>query len=198
MDARIVTIVSGLPRSGTSLMMQMLEAGGLEILTDKIRQSDDDNPRGYYELEAIKRLEKDQSCLANAEGKAVKIISELLKYLPPTYTYKIIFMHRSMQEVLASQKQMLIRRGKPAEDVPNEKLPLFFQRHLERVEAWLKQQSHMNVLDIHYSGLMEHPAEPIEKINRFLGNSLNVTAMASVIDRTLYRQRRRPRVGEAI
>jgi hypothetical protein len=114
--AQTVVVVSGLPRSGTSLMMQMLEAGGITVLTDGIREPDEDNPRGYYEFERVKALPKgDYEWLESARGKAVKVVSALLEYLPPEYNYKVIFMHRRMEEILASQRKMLIRRGKNPE-----------------------------------------------------------------------------------
>src|SRR3990167_393038 len=99
----MIVIVSGLPRSGTSLMMQMLRAGGMSLLIDDQRPADADNPHGYWEYEPVKRLQHDNSWLPQAEGKAVKVVSALLQYLPPRHTYKIIVMHRPMQEVLASQ-----------------------------------------------------------------------------------------------
>ncbi len=190
MDKDVITVVSGLPRSGTSMMMQMLEAGGLEILTDNLRKRDDDNPKGYYELESIKRLGKDQSCLHDARGKVVKVISELLKYLLPQYQYRVIFMRRKMEEILASQKQMLIRRGKPTDTVSEEKLAELFTKHLRLVTAWLDQQSNIDVLYIEYNALLQDPGEHIQRINEFLGNTLDVQEAAAIVDKTLYRQRR--------
>ena len=111
----MITIVSGLPRSGTSMMMQMLKQGGIEILTDKIRQNDVNNPRGYYELEKVKELPKDNTWLPEAEGKGVKIIVQLLQYLLPGFEYRIIFMQRDIKEILRSQKKMLENLGKNPE-----------------------------------------------------------------------------------
>jgi hypothetical protein len=190
MEKDVITVVSGLPRSGTSMMMQMLEAGGLEILTDNLRRKDDDNPKGYYELESIKRLGKDQSCLHDARGKVVKVISELLKYLLPQYHYRVIFMRRKMGEILASQKQMLIRRGKPTDTVSEEKLAELFEKHLRLVTAWLDQQSNIDVLYIEYNALLQNPGEHIQRINEFLGNTLDRQKAAAIVDKTLYRQRR--------
>src|ERR671934_2987374 len=110
-EVPMIVIVSGLPRSGTSLMMQMLHAGGMPLLIDEQRPPDTDNPNGYWEYEPVKRLQQDNSWMHKAEGKAVKVVSALLQYLPPQHIYKIIFMQRPMQEVLASQAVMLERRG---------------------------------------------------------------------------------------
>ena len=186
---KFITIVSGLPRSGTSMMMKMLEAGGIEILTDNLRTADEDNPKGYYEFEAVKQLEEDQEWLPDAQGKVVKIISQLLKPLPRDYKYKVIFMHRKMAEILASQKQMLIRRGEPTDAVADETIAALFQKHLSKVEAWLAEQSNFEVLYVHYSEALEKPAETAEQINEFLGGSLEVEQMKSVVDTSLHRQR---------
>ena len=117
LNGKVITVVSGLPRSGTSMMMKMLDAGGMEILSDEVRKADEDNPKGYYEFEKVKELEKDASWMGQAAGKAVKIISALLMHLPEEYSYRIIFMRRKMEEILKSQEQMLIRRDEPTDDV---------------------------------------------------------------------------------
>ena len=189
MNKKIIIIVSGLPRSGTSMMMRMLEAGGMRILKDEIRKADEDNPAGYYEFEKVKELKKDPSWLENAKGKAVKIISSLLEHLPERYIYKIIFIHRNMEEILDSQRQMLIRRGEPTDEVSDEKIGKMFLKHLQKIEERLNKQSNMDVLTIHYNEILKEPAKHGEIINRFLGNTLNTKNMTGVIDRTLYRQR---------
>ena len=189
MNKKIITIVSGLPRSGTSMMMKMLEAGGMEILKDEIRKADEDNPAGYYEFEKVKELKKDVSWLENAKGKSVKIISSLLEHLPEKYTYKIIFMHRNMEEILNSQRQMLIRRGEETNEVSDEKMGKMFLKHLQKTEAKLNNQSNMDVLTIHYNEILKEPAKHSEIINRFFGNTLNAKNMTGVIDQALYRQR---------
>ena len=189
MNKKIIIIVSGLPRSGTSMMMRMLEAGGMRILKDEIRKANEDNPAGYYEFEKVKELKKNPSWLENTKGKAVKIISSLLEHLPERYTYKIIFMHRNMEEILNSQRQMLIRRGEPTDEVSDEKIGKMFLKHLQKIEERLNKQSNMDVLTIHYNEILKEPAKHGEIINRFLGNTLNTKNMTGVIDRTLYRQR---------
>jgi hypothetical protein len=170
--------------------MKMLEAGGMGVLTDDIRTADADNPKGYYEFERVKQLEHDQSWLEDAEGRAVKIIAALLKHLPSGYSYKIIFLRRNIQEILASQKQMLIRRGEPTDSVSDEKMAELFRGHLRRVETWLDGQPHIDVLYVHYHQVLEAPLEYAQKINRFLGDTLDEDRMAGVIDQSLYRQRK--------
>jgi len=186
---KFITIVSGLPRSGTSMMMKMLEAGGIEILTDNLRTADEDNPKGYYEFEAVKQLEEDQEWLPDAQGKVVKIISQLLKPLPQDYKYKVIFMRRKMAEILASQKQMLIRREEPTDAVSDETIAELFQKHLTQIEAWLAERSNFEVLYVHYNEALKQPAEIAAQINEFLGGSLEVEQMKSVVDTSLHRQR---------
>jgi hypothetical protein len=189
MDRKIVTVVSGLPRSGTSMMMRMLEAGGMAILTDEIRTADADNPRGYYEFERVKQLQHDQSWLDEARGKAVKVIAALLKYLPPDYAYKVIFLRRNMDEILASQKQMLVRRGEPADAISDEKMTRLFKGHLGRVEAWLAAQPNVEVLYVDYKAVLKEPLEHAQRIGRFLGLALDAAGMACAVDKSLYRQR---------
>ena len=190
MDREFITIVSGLPRSGTSMMMSALVAGGLQALTDNIRTADEDNPKGYYELEKVKELDRDNSWLENARGKVVKIISALLKRLPDSYQYKIIFMRRNMDEILASQRQMLIRRNEPTDKVSDERMAEMFGKHLRDVEAWLERQSNMDVLYVSYNEMLDNPDSSIEMINSFLGGALDKEKMTSAVDRKLHRQRR--------
>ncbi|RMF62436.1 MAG: sulfotransferase family protein [Calditrichaeota bacterium] len=190
MDPNTVVVVSGLPRSGTSMMMKMLEAGGLEPLVDNIRKPDEDNPKGYYEFEAVKELDKNNTAwLKDAGGKVVKIISQLLQYLPSDHRYKVLFMRRKMAEILASQKQMLIRRGEPTDRVSDEEMAKMFELHLMKVESWLAKQPNFDVLYINYNEVLENPAAFIPKINEFLGGSLDTGKMATVIDKSLHRQR---------
>jgi argonaute-like protein implicated in RNA metabolism and viral defense len=186
-----IIIVSGLPRSGTSMMMKMLEAGGIPPLTDEIRTADKDNPKGYYEFERVKKLDEgDAAWLDQASGKVVKVISALLKHLPPGYAYKVIFMQRRMEEILASQRQMLIRRGEPADSISDEKMTGLFSKHLAQVQAWIAEQPNIDVLYVSYNEILEDPTGNVEKVNQFLGNILNQEKMTSVIDEGLYRQRK--------
>ena len=188
--AQPVIVVSGLPRSGTSMLMKMLEAGGIPPLTDSIRTADDENPKGYYEFERVKAMDKgDTAWVADAEGKAVKVISALLKYLPPDYQYQIIYIQRSMPEILASQRKMLIRRGEDPDKMDDEQMAALFAKHVAQVEQWLKEQPNISVLYVHYSDILADPEPQVTRINAFLGGQLDVMQMATVIDPNLYRNR---------
>jgi len=184
-----VTVVSGLPRSGTSMMMKMLDAGGLPPLTDNERTADADNPKGYYEFERVKQLPGDTSWLPESAGKAVKIISMLLTHLPGTYHYKIIFMRRHIDEILASQRQMLIRRGEATDKVADEELARMYAEHITQIEKWLDAQPNMDVLYVPYNEVLTDPGTWSRRIAEFLGGKLDARTMAEVVDPELYRQR---------
>ena len=190
MARETIAVVSGLPRSGTSMMMSMLEAGGMPLLTDDIRTADEDNPRGYYEFERVKQIEHDQAWLEDAKGKAVKMVSALLERLPHSYSYNVIFMRRNLEEILASQRQMLIRRGRPVDPSADEQMTRIFRKHLRQVQHWLDTQPNIRVLYMQYRHVLDDPAGQAERVNRFLGNVLDVEAMADVVDASLHRQRR--------
>jgi hypothetical protein len=185
-----VTIVSGLPRTGTSMLMKMLEAGGISPLTDHIRGPDEDNPRGYYEFERVKKLrDGDTDWLSDASGKAVKIIAALLKYLPSNYEYRVLFMHRKMEEILASQAKMLENRGENSK-MDDATMGELFTKHLQQIRAWMNSQPNLLYLDLDYNHMMDDPEPYIGQINQFLGGDLNENKMAAVIDPSLYRQRK--------
>lgn len=187
-----ITIVSGLPRSGTSMMMKILDAGGLAPLTDNFRAADTDNPKGYYEFERVKQLIKgDTAWLPEAQGKAVKVIAIFLPHLPTEFNYRIIFMRRAMPEILASQREMLIRRGEDPDKIGDEELTRLYEKHLRQVNTWLNTQPHVQRIDVHYNQLLHNPTAEIERINQFLGNSLNFDKMVQVVDPSLYRQRKK-------
>ncbi len=189
MVRNFVTIVSGLPRSGTSMMMQMLTAGGMEAMTDRIRGADDDNPKGYYELEAVKKTKDDAAWLTGAEGKVVKMIYRLLYDLPADREYRVVFMRRKMDEVLASQSVMLDRRGEKGAGLPPEKMAALFESELAKFDSWMAEQSSFEILDIDYTAAVSDPASQAEKIDTFLGGGLDTTAMAATVDPSLYRNR---------
>ncbi len=189
MTVGFITIVSGLPRSGTSMMMQMLEAGGIPILRDNIREADEDNPRGYYEFERVKQIARDERWLEEAKGKAVKMVSALLPHLPSRYRYKVIFMRRQMEEILASQKVMLRRRKQPTDKVADEQMAALFRSHLRKIENWIAEQANVEVLYLNYNEMVDDPVKQVERIGQFLEQRLDSEKMVSVIDRGLYRER---------
>jgi len=170
-------------------MMQMLQLGGMEILTDGIRTADDDNPRGYYELEAVKQTKQSASWLEDAPGKAVKVIYWLLRDLPGTYQYRVLIMNRAVSEVTSSQRVMLDRRGETGADVSPAELQRIFVQELQNTKAWLAKQLNFEVIDIDYAKLLADAVSQAEEIRRFLGIDLDVEAMAGGVDRGLYRQR---------
>ncbi len=172
------------------MMMKMLEAGGVPVLVDHIRKADEDNPRGYYEFERVKQIETDKEWLKHACGKVVKMVSALLVHLPEEYSYKVIFMHRKMEEILASQKKMLERQGKPTDDVSDERMAQLYAQHLEEIDTWLKKQTNFDVLSISYNDVLSDPAGNAKSIAEFLSNALDEENMVHVIDKTLYRQRK--------
>lgn len=184
----MITVVSGLPRSGTSLMMQMLAAGGLPILTDQQRQPDIDNPRGYCEWEPVKLLPKQPQRIDEAENKAVKIISELLFSLPRGRDYKLIFMERPLPEVLASQDEMLKRRGLTTL-VDHALLTQGFREHLEQVVSWLELREEIPVCRMGFRKVLRDPSGCAQTICDFLKLNLNVEEMARAVDISLYRNR---------
>lgn len=185
----MITIVSGLPRSGTSLMMQMLVAGGMTPLSDGERRPDDDNPRGYLEWERIKQLPDDPACIAEAERKVVKVISRLLLSLPAGYEYRILFLQRPMPEVLASQDQMRRRRGISSEGPDPAVIAAAFEKHLREVYAWIDARSYVKSMPIPYHDLLASPKAIGQKIAEFLLFPLNLEALAAQVDASLYRNR---------
>ena len=185
----MITIVSGLPRSGTSLMMQMLAAGGMQVLSDGERKADTDNPKGYLEWERIKQLPKDPSLIAEAEGKVVKVISQLILSLPDGHQYRIIFMQRPMPEVLKSQEEMLKRRGTQDEGGNSSKMAELFQRHVIEVNKWLAGKANIKVLRVHYHRALRDPQGIAEEVAAFLGVPLDFAAMVRQVDGNLYRNR---------
>jgi len=191
----VVTIVAGLPRSGTSMLMKMLEAGGLPALTDHVRAADVDNPKGYYEFEQVKQIEHDTSWLESARGHVVKMVSALLRHLPGEYVYKIIFIRRAMPEILASQRKMLVRRGEPADAVDDTAMAEMFEKHLRTVDAWLMTRENVQVLYVSYNDVLTNPVVQASRINVFLGGGLDEQAMIEVVDPDLYRNRQSARAA---
>jgi hypothetical protein len=185
----MITIVSGLPRSGTSLMMQMIAAGGMPVLSDGDRKADRDNPKGYLEWELIKKLPQDPILIAAAEGKVVKVISQLIPSLSDRHEYRIVLMQRPLTEVLMSQDQMLRRRGNVQESTNGSALEGVFQRHLIEVNNWLAGKGNIHVLRVQYHRALREPRAVAEDVTAFLGVGLDIEAMVRQVDGSLYRNR---------
>ena len=186
---KVITIVSGLPRSGTSMMMRMLEAGGMEVVVDNIRKADEDNPKGYYEFERVKKIKEDSSWLEDTRGKAFKMVSMLLYHLPSNRNYKVIFMKRNMDEVLASQSRMLKRQGRDKDSTDDDEMGRLYGKHLNDLEKWLENQENISTLYFNYNDVIKNPLKEAETLNKFFGSRLNVERMAKAVDKSLYRNR---------
>jgi hypothetical protein len=188
---RPIIVVSGLPRSGTSMMMNMLTAAELEIVSDRVRTADEDNPKGYFEDERVKELEKseDRSWLRDCRGKVIKIISFLLKDLPADNRYRVIFMRRDLNEVMASQNKMLIRRGEAADESTNQKMIDLYKNHLQKVDFQLKARPNIEFVDIDYREAVADPRGQAERVATFLELDLDVDRMVQAVDPALYRNR---------
>lgn len=184
-----VIIVSGLPRSGTSMMMQMLHAGGIAPLTDGAREADEDNPRGYYEYEKAKQLRKDSAWLPEAKGKAVKVVAQLLSYLPriPGLNYRVIFMERHIEEVLSSQKSMLKRQEKQGARLPDDRLRRIFNHQLQQTKVMLSFRK-IPTLFVDYNKTIERPEETASRLKAFLGGDMDEKKMLEAVVPTLKRQ----------
>ena len=189
--AKTIYIVSGLPRSGTSLMMQMIEKAGLEIYADNKREADESNPNGYYEHEAVKRLATDKKWLKNATGKTIKVIAQLLMQLPARYNYKIIFMHRNINEVVMSQHKMLLRNGKAKikEDTFPSNLKNAFIKTIKKVLVWADLNHNVEILNVDFADVITEPENTAKKIIKYLNIDADYKEIASVIDNKLYRVR---------
>jgi hypothetical protein len=187
-----VIVVSGLPRSGTSMAMKMLEAAGVELVVDDVRTADEDNPKGYYEDERVMAMAetKDRSWLREARGKAIKVVSSLLNSLPPTNYYKVVFMRRDLHEVLASQAKMLDRRGEASQTEDAELLAMY-EGHLEKATFQLRFRSNFDALFVNYGEVISDPGPQARRIAEFVGGNLDAGVMAGVVDGSLYRNRRR-------
>ena len=188
---RPVIVVSGLPRSGTSMMMKMLEAGGIPVWLDGVREADEQNPKGYYELERVKELDKgvDKAWVREGRGRAVKVISSLLEHLPATNNYQVVFMNRDIQEVLASQTKMLADRGEDR-GVADETLHKHYEKHLCRVKEFVSNEPWFSSIDVHYTDVLNDAHKVSAHLNRFLGRKLHLPRMREVVDGQLYRNRR--------
>lgn len=183
-----VTVVSGLPRSGTSMMMRMVDQGGIPVLSDGFRTADEDNPYGYYEYEPVKQLGKETSWVSEACGKVVKVIYIFLYHLPKDYSYKVLFMKRNLDEVVASQKVML-RRRQEGDRLTDQQLIDSYSEQLRKLDLWIRQQPNFNIHYLDYHEVVADPAKAAVEITRFLGLPLDIAAMTNSVDPTLYRNR---------
>jgi hypothetical protein len=193
-----IVVVSGLPRSGTSMMMQMLAAGGLAPLTDGVRTADESNPEGYFELEAVKDLDKPSgradrlAWLANARGKAVKIVTPLLPHLPDSYNYRVILMQRPLEEVVASQNVMLARAGETASGVPDSTVVAQYEKFTRSKQALIAHRACFETLTVRYGDVIADPRAQAERVDRFVGGGLAIDRMAAAVHERLYRNRTHP------
>ncbi len=175
------------------MIMQMLEAGGVEVLSDGQRQADDDNPRGYYELEAVKQTRDDPSWLERAPGKAVKLISQLLYDLPEGTRCRVIFLRRQMGEILASQRKMLERRGEArGAEADDGEMAQIFESHLRDVLGWVREREGLELMEVWYGDVLGETERVAGEMAVFLERELDMQAMANVVDGGLHRNR----VGE--
>jgi hypothetical protein len=172
------------------MMMRMLEQGGLSPVTDGLRESDEDNPKGYYEVEQVKSLKKqqDKAWIGAAEGKAIKVVSSLLKDLPPEHNYDVVFMNRSLDEVIASQNKMITRRGEKAGG-SDQQIRQLYEQHLISIKAWIAKQPNFRLLEVSYNTTMQNPAEEAQRVKEFLGLPLDLAKMSQAVDEQLYRNR---------
>jgi len=185
-----VIVVSGLPRSGTSLLMHMLACGGLSVFNDQNRPPDMHNPPGYFEAEQVKNIGANKAWLYDLPGKAVKIVSPLLKHLPQDLSYRIIFMLRDLDEVIESQEKMLKGKGGFASAEQRWEIKKKFLQHLSQIHQWLNESENMEYLLIHYADLVERPKKNALRIKIFLNRNLKVDQMVAVVNPALYRIRK--------
>ena len=188
---KFITIVSGLPRSGTSMMMSALEAGGMDLLTDGLRRADINNPKGYNEFENVKKLAKGETdWIESAEGKVIKVISALLNFLPENYQYRVIFMERDIDEIMASQQRMLERSGKNAQSSTSEnEIRQSYIEHIGEVKAWLTDSEWIRAIFVSYNDILHNPERNSREVAFFLDNLVDPDAMAKVVDYSLYREK---------
>jgi len=186
-----IVVVSGLPRSGTSMLMKMLDAGGMEIMTDSERVADIDNPKGYFEYERVKDLEKetDKSYIREGRGKVLKVISFLIKDLPDDNDYRVIFMRRNLDEVLASQNKMIQRLGTEDSTAAEEAMKEAYRNDIVRTRLLCRNRPNFELIEINYKNTIEDPAATAHRVNGFVGGHLDEAAMKEAVDGSLYRNR---------
>jgi hypothetical protein len=171
------------------MMMRMIESGGIPALVDNIRKADNDNPRGYYEFEAVKKTKQDSSWLQTAPGNVVKMVYRLLYDLPPQYPYRVVFMRRKMDEILSSQAVMLERSTGKADRSADQQMAMLYDMEIRKIQKWLPQQSNFTTLEVDYGKIISEPKVQIDAINQFLDGGLDTQAMMAVVEPSLHRQR---------
>jgi hypothetical protein len=186
----MIIIVSGLPRSGTSMMMQMLQAGGLKILEDKSKEADDNNPNGYFEYELASKLpEGNDSWLEKAENKAVKVVSYYVQHLSPKHEYKVLFMERNIDEIVMSQRAIAIEDGKKVHKKEVKMMADYFNNHIKQTKQWISLQPNFGVLYLSYNSIIKDPNSAVSSINEFLELELDEEKMKKVVDKKLYKHK---------
>ncbi len=186
----MIFIVSGLPRSGTSMMMHMLKAGGVKILEDKTREPDEHNPNGYYEYEFASKLpEGNVDWLEKAEGKAVKVLSFYIQHLPAKYEYKVIFMERNYDEIVKSQQKIALEEGKKPHKKEIKMMIDYFRSHVKQIKEWIRLRPNFIILSLSYNEIVNDPDQFLSTIGEFLELELNEEKMSKVVDKKLYNQR---------
>jgi len=188
-DPCVITLVTGTPRSGTSLVMQMLRAGGMPLLCDDARPADADNPRGYFEYDAVRRTGRDAAWLDAAAGRAVKVVHALVPCLPAGRAYRVIDVRRPAGEVLASQRAMLRRTNAPTQDEDAALLERAFRSQCEAMARWVLRVAGAPLLRLEYPEVVRDPAAAADRLRRFLAADLDARAMAGAVEPELYRQR---------
>lgn len=196
-SAEPIIVVSGLPRSGTSLMMRLLEAAAVPVLQDAARPPDESNPRGYYELSAVRATATDARWVARAPGHAVKVIHRLLAALPRDRVYRVIVMRRPMREVVASQDRMLARLGEPAAGrlgepaagLPSARLEAVLAAQLEEATALLDREPCFTWMGVDVHALIDDPETEIARVLDFLGLPARPAGLAHVVEPALLGER---------
>jgi len=186
-----IVVVSGLPRSGTSMLMKMLDEGGMQIMTDSERVADIDNPKGYFEYERVKDLEKetDKSYVREGRGKVLKVISFLIKDLPDDNDYRVIFMRRDLDEVIASQNKMIQRLGTDDSTAAEEAMKEAYRNDIVRTRLLCKKRPNFELIEISYKSTVEDSEATARSVNAFVGGHLDEAAMRAAVDGSLYRNR---------
>lgn len=185
-----ITIVSGLPRSGTSMMMRMIDQGGIPAMTDGVRVADEDNPMGYFEFEAVKKTKEDDAWVETAYGRVVKLVHLILLELPLPHDYRVVFMRRNLDEVVKSQNVMLERHGKETAGLPEAKLKAIYLSQIAKVQDYMKQNAdHFRFIEVDYNQALKDPQPQAERIDQFLGGGMDIAKMVAVVNPALYRNR---------